>query len=93
MTQHLIDHGCRKIAMISGPRDTSGGADRITGFRDVLGRRVRERLIVEAPTYSHRSGEEAMARRLQRAPDLDAVFVASDLLAAGAISTLRRLDG
>jgi DNA-binding LacI/PurR family transcriptional regulator len=91
MTQHLVDRGHRKIAMISGPRDTSGGADRVAGFRDVLGRRVRERLIVEASAYSHRSGEEAMARLLQHAPDLDAVFAASDLLAAGALSTLRRL--
>ena len=91
MTQYLVDRGYQKIAMISGPRDTSGGVDRIAGYRDVLGKRVRERLIVATPVYSHRAGEEAMATLLQRAPDLDAVFVASDLLAAGALVTLRRL--
>jgi DNA-binding LacI/PurR family transcriptional regulator len=91
MTQHLLDRGYQKIAMISGPLDTSGGMDRVAGYRDVLGKRVREQLIVEAPMYSHRAGEEAMAKLLKRAPDIEAVFVASDLLAAGAIGTLRRL--
>lgn len=91
MTQHLLDRGYRKIGMISGPLDTSGGMDRVAGYRDVLGKRVREQLIVEAPMYSHHAGEEAMAKLLKRAPDIEAVFVASDLLAAGAIGTLRRL--
>jgi DNA-binding LacI/PurR family transcriptional regulator len=91
MTEYLVDRGYQKIAMISGPRDTSGGVDRVAGYRDVLGKRVRERLIVEAPVYSHKAGEEAMATLLQRAPDIDAVFVASDLLAAGALVTLKRL--
>lgn len=91
MTQYLADRGYRKIAMIPGPQDTSGGVDRVAGYRDVLGKRVRERLIVEAPVYSHQAGEEAMTRLLQRAPDIDAVFVGSDLLAAGAINALRRL--
>jgi DNA-binding LacI/PurR family transcriptional regulator len=31
-----------------------------------------------------------MARLLEQAPDLDAVFVCSDLMAAGAITTLQR---
>jgi DNA-binding LacI/PurR family transcriptional regulator len=91
MTQYLVDRGHQKIAMISGPRDTSGGVDRIAGYRDVLGKKVRERLIVEASAYSQQAGEEAMATLLQRAPDIDAVFVGSDLLAAGALVTLRRL--
>jgi DNA-binding LacI/PurR family transcriptional regulator len=91
MTQYLVDRGYQKVAMISGPQDTSGGIDRVAGYRDVLGKRIRERLIVEAPVYSHQAGEEAMARLLQRVPDIDAVFVASDLLAAGAIVTLKRL--
>ena len=46
---------------------------------------------MEARAYGHQAGEEAMATLLQRAPDIDAVFVGSDLLAAGALDTLRRL--
>jgi DNA-binding LacI/PurR family transcriptional regulator len=91
MTRHLVDRGYRQIAMISGPRDTSGALDRIAGYRGMLGPQVREDLIEEAQAYSHHAGEEAMVRLLERAPGIDAVFAASDLLAAGAISALRRL--
>src|SRR5699024_5304681 len=40
--------------------------------------------------YSHQSGERAMRRLLERSPDLDAVFVASDLVAGGALEALHR---
>jgi DNA-binding LacI/PurR family transcriptional regulator len=36
-------------------------------------------------------GEHALARLLDHRPGLDAVFVASDLMAAGALRALRRL--
>jgi DNA-binding LacI/PurR family transcriptional regulator len=90
MAEHLVERGYDRITMISGPADTASAVDRIAGFRDVLGRRISKRLIVEAPRYSHGAGEATMAALLEREPTTDAVFVASDLLAAGAINTLRR---
>lgn len=89
-TQYLIERGYEQIAVISGPLDTAGAMDRLAGYRQVLGPRGRPDLIEEAPAYSHRAGEQAMARLLARVPTVDAVFAASDLLAAGAISTLRQ---
>lgn len=47
------------------------------------------RLIASAD-FSQASGETAMTELLNRAPDLDAVFVCSDLMALGAISALHR---
>jgi DNA-binding LacI/PurR family transcriptional regulator len=90
MVRYLRVSGRERIAMITGPLDTSGGQDRLAGYRDVLGDDVREERIVNARHYTHRAGEEAMVRLLDQAPDIDAVFVASDLLAAGALATLRR---
>lgn len=87
-TQHLLRQGRRRIAAITGPLDTSGGTDRLTGYREALGDDYDERLIAEGD-YSHRSGVEAMQRLLATDPNVDAVFVASDLMAAGALSTLR----
>jgi DNA-binding LacI/PurR family transcriptional regulator len=87
ITQHLVERGCRRIAMITGPLDTPGGSERLAGFRDVLGDRALPALIVEGD-YSRQSGEAAMASLLARAPDLDAVFAASDLMAAGALAAL-----
>ena len=48
-----------------------------------------ERLIVSGD-YSRASGEAGAERLLAQAPDIDAVFVASDLMAQGALTALRR---
>jgi DNA-binding LacI/PurR family transcriptional regulator len=39
--------------------------------------------------YSHGSGINAMQRLLEQSPDLDAVFVNSDLMAIGAINVIQ----
>ncbi|GII27676.1 LacI family DNA-binding transcriptional regulator [Planotetraspora mira] len=88
MTRHLIEAGRKKIATITGPMDTPGGIQRLEGFADVLGRKASRKLI-EHGDWTRLSGESGMARLLERTPDLDAVFVASDLMAAGALATLR----
>ncbi|MEV7970339.1 LacI family DNA-binding transcriptional regulator [Sphaerisporangium sp. NPDC088356] len=88
MTRHLIERGRRKIATITGPMDTPGGIQRLEGFADVLGRKASKKLV-EHGDWTQAGGENAMARLLQRVPDLDAVFVASDLMAAGALAALR----
>lgn len=90
MARHLRDLGRRRIATVTGPLDTPGGLHRLEGFTDVLGRAARSELIVSADDYTFHSGEQAMERLLSRGVAFDAVFVASDLLAAGALATLRR---
>ncbi|GAA1006918.1 LacI family DNA-binding transcriptional regulator [Acrocarpospora pleiomorpha] len=88
MTRYLVEQGRKKIAMITGPMDTPGGIQRLEGFTDVLGRKASKKLI-EHGDWTRGSGESAMARLLERSPDLDAVFAASDVMASGALSTLR----
>ncbi|MEO3870799.1 LacI family DNA-binding transcriptional regulator [Nonomuraea sp. B12E4] len=88
MAEYLVGQGRRRIAMITGPMDTPGGIQRLEGFADVLGRKASRKLIAHGD-WTQASGERAMAELLERAPDLDAVFVASDLMAAGALATLR----
>ena len=46
--------------------------------------------LVEEGDYAQDSGERAMTKLLERRPDLDAVFVASDVMALGALNALRR---
>jgi DNA-binding LacI/PurR family transcriptional regulator len=90
MVRQLQQIGRRRIATIAGPADTPGGVDRLQGYRDIVGRRGTKRLISVTPDFSFPAGEAAMEELLAASPDLDAVFVASDLLAAGAMATLRR---
>ncbi|NUP03664.1 MAG: LacI family DNA-binding transcriptional regulator [Nonomuraea sp.] len=89
LTRHLLDLGRRRIGMITGPQDTSGGAERLLGYQDVLGDRFDPGLVVPATEYSLAAGEAAMRSLVARASDVDAVFAASDLLAAGALAALR----
>ncbi|WP_049565770.1 LacI family DNA-binding transcriptional regulator [Nonomuraea sp. SBT364] len=88
MTEYLVSQGRRRIAMITGPMDTPGGIQRLEGFADVLGRKATKKLIAHGD-WTQASGERAMTELLDRSPDLDAVFVASDLMAAGALAALR----
>ncbi|WP_259308916.1 LacI family DNA-binding transcriptional regulator [Cellulomonas sp. P24] len=88
MTRHLVDRGCRRIATVTGPLDTPGGTMRLAGFTAELGDAFDERLVAHGD-YTRAGGERAMRELLERAPDLDGVFVASDLMAAGALTVLR----
>ncbi len=88
---HLIDRGRQRIATIAGPADMVAGRSRYDGYVAGLaasGRSVDDRLV-ERGTFTQDSGEQAMVRLLERAPDLDAVFCANDLMAAGALRALR----
>jgi DNA-binding LacI/PurR family transcriptional regulator len=88
MTEHLLSRGRARVATITGPLDTSGGTLRLKGYREALGARYDESLVATGD-YSRESGRVAMEQLLERRPDLDAVFVASDLMAAGALATLQ----
>ena len=86
---HLVELGHRRIAMIAGPHDTPGGKFRLVGFEEEMGDGF-DPVLVEEGDYSQESGALAMARLLERTRDIDAVFAASDMMAAGAIATLRK---
>jgi DNA-binding LacI/PurR family transcriptional regulator len=88
---HLLSLGRRKVTAIAGPQDMGVGIERLLGFRDGMtkvGEQVDESVIAYGD-FSEASGAEAMRTLLDRHPDLDAVFCASDLMAVGAMRTLR----
>lgn len=87
--RHLLDLGRTRIATITGPLDMSAGVDRLGGFRDCLGDHFEPELVEHAD-FTINGGALATGRLLQRVPDVDAVFAASDLMAFGAIAALRR---
>jgi len=89
MTRHLLDGGRTRIATVTGPMDTPGGRLRLEGYRQELGERFDSELV-DNGDYTREGGAAAMRRLLERRPDLDAVFVASDLMAAGALVALRQ---
>jgi DNA-binding LacI/PurR family transcriptional regulator len=88
MTSHLLSRGRTRVATITGPQDTPGGFRRLAGYREALGDAYDETLVAHGD-YTRGGGQAAMRELLERRPDLDAVFVASDLMAAGALVALR----
>lgn len=89
ITERLVATGRRRIGMIASALDRDSGRDRLAGFQQALGDLFDPALVVEFPLYSHSAGVEGMRQLLERAPDLDGVFAASDAIAAGALDTLR----
>ncbi len=87
--RYLVRSGRTRIATIAGPQDMVAGVDRLAAYRAALAGTDR-RSLVAVGDFTRESGAEAMRLLLADDPDLDAVFVASDLMADGALRTLRQ---
>ncbi|MER5600312.1 LacI family DNA-binding transcriptional regulator [Streptomyces sp. NPDC002265] len=85
--RHLVGLGRTRIAHIAGALDQTSAVDRLDGFRDVMPD-ADPRMVVESD-FTPAGGERAMRQLLDRCPDLDGVFAANDLTAAGALRVLR----
>jgi DNA-binding LacI/PurR family transcriptional regulator len=87
---HLVERGRRTIATISGPQDMPPGRDRLAGYRSALEAEgvPLDDAADESADFTQAGGEQAMWRLLERRPELDAVFAASDLMAVGALRSL-----
>lgn len=90
--RHLLGSGRSKVATIAGPLDMDVGRSRLEGWRTAHHEAgaTASQVLVETGDFSWESGRRAMHSLLERAPDLDAVFAASDLMALGALDELRR---
>jgi DNA-binding LacI/PurR family transcriptional regulator len=88
---HLADGGRRRIATITGPLDMYVARCRLDGYRQGLTAAclAADEGLVAAGDFTEKGGHRAMVELLERRPDLDAVFAASDVMAAGARVALR----
>jgi DNA-binding LacI/PurR family transcriptional regulator len=85
---HLLSSGRSRVATIAGPQDMAAAVDRLRGFRAALAE-AGATPPVAFGAFTRESGEAAMRQLLDRDPDLDAVFVANDLMALGAMAVLK----
>jgi DNA-binding LacI/PurR family transcriptional regulator len=88
--EHLISLGRRRIAVISGDLDIPVAVDRLVGYREALASAGMEidPTMEEVADFLADRARLSMERLLLNHPDLDAVFVASDQMAAAAVGVL-----
>lgn len=87
-TRRLVERGCRRVATICGPPSMQSGLDRIDGWRQVLLQAGLEPGPIADGDYSVLGGQRAMREILERDPNIDGVFVASELMTTGAMPVL-----
>jgi DNA-binding LacI/PurR family transcriptional regulator len=86
---HLIALGRRRIATITGTMTMSVSIDRRDGFLSALADAGLEPAGEVDGDFSEQGGADAAARLLEQPERPDAIFIASDLMARGAIGVLR----
>ncbi|WP_049578849.1 LacI family DNA-binding transcriptional regulator [Streptomyces sp. SBT349] len=86
---HLLERGRTRIAVISGPLDQTSAVDRLDGYLDALGVEGPDPALLAHGDFTAEGGARAMAELLDRSPAPDAVFAGNDLMATGALRTLR----
>jgi DNA-binding LacI/PurR family transcriptional regulator len=89
-TEHLIGSGRTRIVTITGELGTEAGAARLRGYREAMIMAGLTPYGVAEGDFTEASGVAAMTTLLDNHPDLDAVFAASDNMAAGALRALSR---
>jgi DNA-binding LacI/PurR family transcriptional regulator len=88
-TAHLIERGRRRIGTVAGPADMIAAVDRAAGWADALTAHGLPADAISHGDFTTEGGAAATRALLDRHPDLDAIFVANDLMAVGALAVLR----
>ena len=91
-TRHLLELGRQHIGHISGPLDWWEARQRKQAWQETLvaaGRTVSEEHCAEG-NWSSSSGEAAFLQLQKSYPEMDAVFVANDQMALGALQLANR---
>ena len=91
-TQHLIDTGCKKIAIIRNQLKSQGTIDRHKGFKKALlenGMVYDKSIDFEGQDFSFNAGKIAGNEICERHKDVDGIFAVTDLMAIGALEALK----
>ncbi len=90
-TQHLIDAGHRRIALINGQQGIDASRDRLKGYRQALASNdiPFDPKLVRWGNWEPLSGYEHTKELLKLAPRPDAIFCGNDPMAYGCYDALR----
>lgn len=89
--EYLASKGRKRIATVTGPTDSGGGFDRYLGYKNGLvenGLKYDPNLVAFGD-WTRDSGVRGINEILSKTQDVDAIFVASDLMAVGAMQAIQ----
>lgn len=92
-TRHLLESGSRRVACITGPTRVNTANERLEGYRQALthlGEEVEASLIRRAD-YKEAGGHDAALSLLTSRNPPDALFIANNPMAAGALRAVKEL--
>jgi len=90
-TKHLIDHGYKRIATLTGPSITEDARERLRGYEAALKDHfipADPKLVVEG-NFERDSSLQSFLRHFQKFPWPQAVFAANDDMALGLLQHVR----
>nr|WP_294776760.1 substrate-binding domain-containing protein [uncultured Flavobacterium sp.] len=86
---HLIQKGCRKIAHIRGPVNPQNAIDRFLGYKKALEQNhipFDSKLVYTCKNVTFEEGLEFAKQIAKEHPDVDGIFVITDLVAVGVLA-------
>lgn len=87
--EHLIKKGCKKIAHIRGPLNPQNSIDRFLGYKKALEKNnitFDPKLVYACHNVTFDEGRTFAEQIIKDHPDVDGIFVITDLVAVGVLS-------
>jgi len=87
--EHLIKKGCKKIAHIRGPLNPQNSIDRFLGYKKALEKNnitFDPKLVYACHNVTFDEGRVFAEQIIKDHPDVDGIFVITDLVAVGVLS-------
>jgi LacI family transcriptional regulator len=94
-TEHLIRKGCKKIAHIRGPVNPQNAIDRFLGYKKALENNTipfDPKLVYTCKNVTFEEGKEFAEQIINDHPDVDGIFVITDLVAVGVLAHLNEIN-
>ncbi len=89
---HLLGLGHTRIACISGPTETSTGAERLESFQNFMKiHELQSDLVERTAKYTVEEGHDACRKLFKRNKPFTAVLAGNDLIALGCIDALNEV--
>lgn len=91
IAEYLYEQGFRRLAYITGRKNTSTSQDRQRGFFDYL-QAKGIKIMIEEGNYTYEAGYKAALHLLKQTERPEAIFAANDITALGALDAAKSLQ-